>query len=268
VNERPYLEHPTAAAEASLRALREKMEAANMDPIKLATIFDRYLRLGVKLLDLAHFMQCHQSEISNYRRLLKLPQDVRDMVSRGELSRSGARALVPWANNPTVCRKLARQLTAGKLTSKEVERLWARSRLSQRQAAAPPVGLGNGASMAPSLEEADRDAHALIARHTRSGVEHIHRVLGDYLASWRNDAGRGKRCVSSGARLPARWTGAARRTGSGSVRRGCRPATRGTVESGNGPIGGACGKSPPPSDPASRNSQKGDRRGRTPQRRA
>src|SRR5690606_32277804 len=75
-----------------------------------------------------------RSHVANTMRLLKLPRDVRDMVSRGELTAGHARTLIT-ADDPAV---LARQIVSGGLSVREAEALSQRSGAPRRPAEPAP----------------------------------------------------------------------------------------------------------------------------------
>ncbi|HZY69096.1 MAG TPA: ParB/RepB/Spo0J family partition protein, partial [Devosia sp.] len=69
--------------------------------------------------DLAQVIGKSRSHVANTLRLLKLPKDVREMVSRGELTAGHARTLIT-ADDPAA---LARQIVEDGLSVREAEKL-------------------------------------------------------------------------------------------------------------------------------------------------
>ena len=115
--------------EALELAIIENVQRVDLNPLEEAQGYEQLIeQFSYTQQDLAQVIGKSRSHVANTLRLLKLPQDVRDMVSRGELTAGHARTLIT-ADDPTW---LARQIVDGGLSVREAEAL------SQRRAAAPP----------------------------------------------------------------------------------------------------------------------------------
>ena len=97
--------------------------------------------------DLAQVIGKSRSHVANTLRLLKLPEDVRGMMARGELTAGHARTLIT-ADDPTA---LARRIVGGGLSVREAEAL------TQRELASPK-------KKAPPAPQKDADTAALEKR--------------------------------------------------------------------------------------------------------
>src|SRR5690606_14022437 len=90
-------------------------------------------QFGYTQQDLAQVIGKSRSHVANTLRLLRLPQDVRDMLGRGELTAGHARTLIT-ADDPA---GLARRIVGGGLSVREAEALSQRGSGARRR---PAVG--------------------------------------------------------------------------------------------------------------------------------
>ena len=77
-------------------AIVENVQRKDLNPIEKATSFKRYIdQYQCTQEDLSARVNIDRSTIANLLRLLELPEEVKSMVTRGELSAGHARALLP-----------------------------------------------------------------------------------------------------------------------------------------------------------------------------
>jgi ParB family transcriptional regulator, chromosome partitioning protein len=77
-------------------AIVENVQRKDLNAIEKAASFKRYMEeYACTQEDLAGRVSIDRSTVSNLLRLLELPQEVKDMIARGELSAGHARALLP-----------------------------------------------------------------------------------------------------------------------------------------------------------------------------
>jgi len=77
-------------------ALTENMQRRDLNAIEKATAFQRYLEIyGGTQEELAKRLGFDRTTITNIIRLLQLPEEVRDMVQRNEITSGHARAILP-----------------------------------------------------------------------------------------------------------------------------------------------------------------------------
>jgi ParB family chromosome partitioning protein len=77
-------------------AIVENVQRKDLNAIEKAVSFKRYMdEYGCTQEDLAGRVSIDRSTVSNLLRLLELPQEVKDMIARGEISAGHARALLP-----------------------------------------------------------------------------------------------------------------------------------------------------------------------------
>lgn len=101
-------------------ALIENVQRENLNPIEEGNAYKNIMeKCGYELSDVARLIGKSESYIRNIMRLDSLPSDVKDMVSRGELSASHARTIAV-AENPTA---MAHKIIEKKMSVSETEKM-------------------------------------------------------------------------------------------------------------------------------------------------
>jgi ParB family chromosome partitioning protein len=104
-------------------ALVENIHREDLNPIERAKAYQNYLHtFNLNQVEAAAKLGEDRSVISNYLRLLDLPEDIKKMLVSGELSMGHARAILSLPTDE-LRRKLANRALAGRLSVREVERL-------------------------------------------------------------------------------------------------------------------------------------------------
>lgn len=104
-------------------SLLENIQRDDLNPIDRARAYQAYLRAtGYTQSEAARRLGEDDSVISNYLRLLDLPQEIQQMLIDGLLSMGHARAILGLPTDE-LRRKLANKTVAGRLSVREVERL-------------------------------------------------------------------------------------------------------------------------------------------------
>ncbi|HET6979986.1 MAG TPA: ParB/RepB/Spo0J family partition protein [Pyrinomonadaceae bacterium] len=104
-------------------ALIENIQRENLNPIEEAQAYKKLIEtVGLTQESLASRVGRDRSYITNYLRLLKLPDDVQQLVKEGRLSTGHARALLAL-NHPDLQRRIARQIIDGGLSVRATEQL-------------------------------------------------------------------------------------------------------------------------------------------------
>ena len=112
--------------EALELAIIENVQRVDLNPLEEAQGYGQLIdQFSYTQQDLAQVIGKSRSHVANTLRLLRLPQDVRDMLARGELTAGHARTLIT-AEDPAT---LARRIVEGGLSVREAEAM------SQRGAA-------------------------------------------------------------------------------------------------------------------------------------
>ena len=125
---------PTRAFEM---AMVENLQREDLNPIEEASGYQRLIsELGYTQESLAARVGKDRTTITNALRLLRLPDEVRDLVVAGRVSMGHARALLGLESSDTIVR-LARRVAAREMSVRQVEGLVRRERESH--------GNGNGA---------------------------------------------------------------------------------------------------------------------------
>jgi ParB family chromosome partitioning protein len=104
-------------------ALVENIHRTDLNPIERANAYKNYLQtFSLNQTEAAQRLGEDRSVISNYLRLLELPQDMQDMLIGNQLSMGHARAILALQDDQ-IRRKLANRAMAGRLSVREVERI-------------------------------------------------------------------------------------------------------------------------------------------------
>ncbi|OUS14885.1 chromosome partitioning protein ParB [Rhodospirillales bacterium 47_12_T64] len=120
LHEIPVIIRELNDAEVLQIAIIENVQRQDLTPIEEAASYRRLMdEFGRKQDDVAKIIGKSRSHIANMLRLLTLPEDVQELVERGNISAGHARALV-GSENPT---DLANQITSKGLSVRETERL-------------------------------------------------------------------------------------------------------------------------------------------------
>ncbi len=104
-------------------SLIDNLQREDLNPIEEAEAYQRLIdEFQLRQEEVAQKVSKNRSTITNALRLLKLSEDVRDMVAQGVLSMGQARALLP-VTDPQQQKALADRIVAENLSVREVERL-------------------------------------------------------------------------------------------------------------------------------------------------
>ena len=121
--------------EALELAIIENVQRVDLNPLEEAQGYEQLIeQFSYTQQDLAQIISKSRSHVANTLRLLKLPREVRDMVSRGELTAGHARTLIT-AEDPLAFAKL---IVEGKLSVREAEVLSQRGTTPKRTPEAKP----------------------------------------------------------------------------------------------------------------------------------
>ena len=104
-------------------ALIENIQRENLNPIEEAQAYRKLIEtVGLTQEALASRMGRDRSYITNYLRLLRLPEDLQQLVKEGRLSTGHARTLLALSH-PDLQRRVARQIIDGGLSVRATEQL-------------------------------------------------------------------------------------------------------------------------------------------------
>lgn len=122
LKEVPIFARELSDAAAFEAALVENLQREDLNPIETARAFQRLMQeYGHTQDEIAKRVGKDRSTVANALRLLKLPEDVLDLVEDGSLSEGHGRALLT-APSVDEMKKLARQAVSQSLSVREVER--------------------------------------------------------------------------------------------------------------------------------------------------
>ncbi len=104
-------------------ALIENIHRANLNPIERAKCYQNYLNtFSLTQAEAAQRLGEDRSVIANYLRLLDLPEAIKQMLTKRQLTMGHARAILALPTEQ-LRQKLANRAMAGRLSVREVERL-------------------------------------------------------------------------------------------------------------------------------------------------
>ncbi len=121
-------------------ALIENIQRENLNPIEEAQAYRKLIEtVGLTQESLASRVGRDRSYITNYLRLLRLTDDVQQLVKEGRLSTGHARALLALSH-PDLQRRIARQVIDGGLSVRVTEQLVQKAS-EEKPARRPPLPL-------------------------------------------------------------------------------------------------------------------------------
>jgi ParB family transcriptional regulator, chromosome partitioning protein len=103
-------------------ALIENLQREDLNPVEVATVFERFLEeFQYTQQDLARRMGIDRSSISNFIRLLKLPEWIKTLIADGKLTQGHGRVLISLKSEREQKRFVERVLKEG-ISVRELER--------------------------------------------------------------------------------------------------------------------------------------------------
>lgn len=152
--------------EALELAIIENVQRADLSPLEEAMGYGQLMdQFGYTQQDLAQVIGKSRSHVANTLRLLRLPDDVRDMLARGELTAGHARTLIT-AEDPA---SLARQIVGGGLSVREAEALTQREAVQPRKRPAAPAADKDADTRAIEKQLSDFLGLAVTINHSPTG---------------------------------------------------------------------------------------------------
>ncbi len=153
-------------------ALIENIQRENLNPIEEAQAYKKLIEtVGLTQEALASRVGRDRSYITNYLRLLRLPEDLQQLVMEGRLSTGHARTLLALTH-PDLQRRVARQIIDGGLSVRATENL------VHRQTAEKP---SKSESAQPTIDP-----------NIRAAETKLRRALGTQVRIIQNSEGKGK----------------------------------------------------------------------------
>ena len=140
----PAIERKVQDAEALECALIENLQREDLGPLERAAAYDRYLAAFNSSIErLAERLGESRSNVTNYLRFLKLPDEVKQLIRRGELSMGQTRA-VAAVSDPQQQLAIARLAARRNLSVRQVEALARENRGVSRSEPVPSNGAPTG----------------------------------------------------------------------------------------------------------------------------
>ncbi len=152
--------------EALELAIIENVQRVDLNPLEEAQGYGQLLdQFAYTQQDLAQVIGKSRSHVANTLRLLKLPQNVRDMLARGELTAGHARTLIT-ADDPAA---LAREIVDGGLSVREAEALTQQRIAPERKSLQRPSAARDSDTLALEKRLSDVLGLAVAITHSEAG---------------------------------------------------------------------------------------------------
>jgi len=152
--------------EALELAIIENVQRVDLNPLEEAQGYGQLMdQFAYTQQDLAQVIGKSRSHVANTLRLLKLPQNVRDMLARGELTAGHARTLIT-AEDPAA---LAREIVDGGLSVREAEALTQQRIAPERKSLQRPAAAQDADTRALEKRLSDVLGLAVAISHSESG---------------------------------------------------------------------------------------------------
>lgn len=104
-----------------LASLVENLQREQLSPLELATAYERMISVHTMTQEqLAERVGVSRVNVANHLRLLKLPQDVKDLLAAGKITEGHARSLLSLDNEKSMG-EAAKKIVEGKLSVREAE---------------------------------------------------------------------------------------------------------------------------------------------------
>jgi len=103
--------------------LIENLQREDLNPLEIAAAYHKLgEELGLTQQQIADKVGKDRASVANYMRLLKLPQEIQDLIKEGSLSMGQARALLPLSTDPEQQQKCAHRIARKGMSVREVEK--------------------------------------------------------------------------------------------------------------------------------------------------
>lgn len=137
LKEVPVIIRELSDTEAMEIAIIENLQREDLNPIEEAEGLQALIdKCNYTQEQVATSVGKSRPAIANSLRLLRLPEDVRQMTKRGEISAGHARALLAF-DNPVIMQEIANKIVSDKLTVRDIERLAKRPLTDRKQKTKP-----------------------------------------------------------------------------------------------------------------------------------
>jgi ParB family chromosome partitioning protein len=93
--------------EAMAIHVEENERRSQLNPMERAEAFAKLRELGMSQSELGERLEVKQSTISRVLNLVKLPEDVKELLRAGKLTASHGEELLKWADRPALCSAIA-----------------------------------------------------------------------------------------------------------------------------------------------------------------
>lgn len=124
LNRVPVLIRKMSQLQQHEASLIENLQREDLNPLEIATAYRKMSEdLGLTQQQIADKVGKDRASVANYIRLLKLPEEIREMIRDEMLSMGHARALISLSDAPGLQLACARQVSQKDMSVREVEKL-------------------------------------------------------------------------------------------------------------------------------------------------
>lgn len=120
-------------------SLIENLQREDLNPLEIAQAYQRMIQeLHYTQQEVSEKVGKDRASVANYIRLLKLPQEIQDMIAQNKLSMGHARTLIAL-ENPEQQRKLSREIAKKNLSVRELEKKISRLKQPSSSSSTPTM---------------------------------------------------------------------------------------------------------------------------------
>jgi len=168
-------------------AIIENVQRKDLNPMEEAEAYDRLMKeFKLTQQDVAVKVGKSREVVANAVRLLNLPQDIRESLRAGVLSRAHARALLAF-NDESRQREVYKHIIGGRLSSKEVEKMASFSKPKKSSATSQEVNrfqsleknLGEMLKVPVLIRSNDKGGHIMIKFATLQELNKVAKMIID-----------------------------------------------------------------------------------------
>lgn len=122
-------------------ALIENLQREDLNPIEIALAYQKLIEISnLTHEDIAKKVGKERSSVTNYLRLLKLPEEIKEMIAEGKIDMGHARALLS-IDDPAIQKEMAKMVYEKGFSVRELERILKRNTQRKRREVLPSMPL-------------------------------------------------------------------------------------------------------------------------------
>lgn len=167
----PAVVRQVADGEMLVLAMVENVQRRDLDPIERARGYKELTELGLNQEQVAARVGLKRSTVANHMRLLELPEEARQAVSRGLISMGHARALLGLTSSVSILELVQRTVREGLSVRQVEESVRARSASPGKRSPTPAADTAAQARTATDVPPWQRELQERMLHHLGCKVE-------------------------------------------------------------------------------------------------